>query len=69
MQEPFKDEADKFIYWMPKTIKESFKEFFTILDSNLDKYNIKNYLVRNMNLEEVFLEIRQIEKKSEDKED
>lgn len=51
------DEAEKVVYKMGHYLLQHFHEIFREVDADLEKYGIKNYTIKNMTLEQVFLAI------------
>ena len=56
------------MYELPYKIGEQFSILFTEIDNNKEQYGIKEYSVRSSTLEEVFITLGEMEKKSEEKE-
>ena len=63
-----KNEQGKIVYELPYKIGDQFAMLFTEIDNNKDQYGIKDYSVRSSTLEEVFITLGEMEKKSEEKE-
>ena len=51
------DEADREVYKMGHYMAQHFDQIFGEVDVDLEKFGIKNYTIKNMTLEQVFLAI------------
>lgn len=51
------DEAGMAVYTLPNYLSARFKEIFDHIDADMQRYGIKSYKIRNMTLEQVFINI------------
>ena len=63
------DEAGKVVYKLGHYLAQHFAEIFGSIDGDLEMYGIKDYTVKNMTLEQVFLAIGDQELKSDAEKD
>ena len=64
----YKNEQGKIVYELPYNIAERFSILAEAMDTDGQRYGIKDYIIRSSTLEEVFITLGELEKKAEQKE-
>lgn len=59
------DEAGKVVYKLAHYMAKEFRPLFEQIDANLQAYGIKDYRIKNMTLEQVFIAIGEQEIKQD----